>query len=302
MDCNFAYPLDFDLDQAKSFIATHALAMKCRWWKARLDTTYNDQTGARQTSQNKDQWLRTEQDGEYIAIVRGSTAVRRYFPAGDIKDEDILLVFDPNLFPLGDHDFVMPYADAHNDCVPEGRPTTTLLDEKELHVRGEVETLQAGLLTSSGTAVTGVNTAFSTTLQAGDLIKAAGQPIRISSVSGNTSLTLASAPSPAWSANQFYKASEAAKVTPVASILAIETNSTTYIEGVDFTLSADEASIQWLTSNQPAAGDRYALHYSYYPKYVVNRELGFRRRPIGGQYLLQSVVARLYRYDARVRG
>lgn len=66
-----------------------------------------------------------------------------------------------------------------------------------------VEITGTGTISSSGTTVTGVGTAFTSELKVGDLIKADSIIRTITSIAGDTSLTVDSAPTAPWSADAF---------------------------------------------------------------------------------------------------
>ena len=67
-----------------------------------------------------------------------------------------------------------------------------------LYAANQSGAFQPGLVTSSGTAVTGTNTLFTSSYLPGDTIVAGDQPIPIASIASDTSLTLSYAPAYPW--------------------------------------------------------------------------------------------------------
>ena len=97
-----------------------------------------------------------------------------------------------------------PFASANLNFPPTGPSNTSFLNSL-LRVTGTLTCDRlpdgslpsaAGTVTSAGTALTGSGTAFQTLFEGGDIIRAAGQTRRVSSVASNTSLTLSAPFSP----------------------------------------------------------------------------------------------------------
>lgn len=288
-------PQEFDPEQFRAMLQSHPAAERLRWWRATLDPAY---TGPN-TGGNQTKWLREEQTNarEFLALVQGAQVLHRYLPQGALQSGDLVVTTMPDELPLAEEDWIVPIGrlnfgvDTGITSLPDARTFVY----RQLLTRGGVEIAGAGTITSSGNAVTGTGTAFTSLFQVGDILRAAGQSFRVTTVSSNTQLTMDGSPSPAWSGNAYVKAVERLLQTPAAWIEEIRDSTKTYVPETDYALASDEATVQWKSAaNSPAPGTRYSIRYRHLPRYVVLGDMGLQRHVVRGVRMPQRVIARFW--------
>ena len=116
------------------------------------------------------------------------------------------LIFAPLSLAPERHGFVMTLADVHTFSVQPGAGGAGL-DTYILRLIDQTpDTLGAGTVSSAGTAVTGVGTAFTSFYVAGvSLIRAGGQTFLVTAIADDTHLTLEAAPAANWAGAAHYR-------------------------------------------------------------------------------------------------
>ena len=259
------YEQDLQPEDFRSLIYSHENRQFIRWWKAIVDPSFNRLSGAAFPQSNKTRWIYEEQNvARYMAIVSDTKNMKRYMPQGSFESGDLTLMCMPDEMPISDHDWVLPLGPTLS-----GYDARTSIAKEPL-IRGQRSEVGVGTLTSSGTAVTGSNTYFSTFLRAGDIVQSAEVPLRVASVISDTSLTLESAPSPAWNGNEFSRCREWLTYYPAQGIEEIRDTTKTYYPNTDFILASDGRTILWNSATgSPTPGATLSVRYDYYPKYMV---------------------------------
>lgn len=295
---NIPFDEQFEPEDFRALIYGAATSQSVRWWRAEIDPSFDPATGIQAASAGKMKWLHTESDVSlYRALISDSSNRKRYFPQGVIEVGDMTIVVMPDEIAIGDHDWVMPIGRA-NETVT-GVTNARLLQHKVTLTRGTRVLIGAGIVSSSGTAVVGSGTTFTTTFNPFDVISAAGTKLRIAAIIDDTHLTLESVPITPWSGNNFSRLYDAFLYYPVWRVDSIVDASTRYVENVDYKLAPDGRSILWLSvTRSPAAGAPLSCVYSYYPKYEVLGDLGTRQHGVGGVRLPQTNLLRLVKPDS----
>lgn len=288
------YEQQLEPEEFRTMIRTHNLSQRVRWWRASVDVSYNPRTGLQDAANNKLKWVHEEQDTRgFRAIIQDGRVMKKYQAQGEYTVGDMTAMSMPDELPFGDHDWVVPMGRALDLTRNQD---IRLLQFKESVMRGSRAEALSGTLTATGTAIVGVGTTF-TSLRSGDMIRAAGQTVRIAAITDNTHLTVDEAPSPVWSGNTFEKLTESVSMWPAFALESVRDAATTYILGVDVTLSADGRSLQWLSTTSPALDVPVSLVYRYYPRYHVLGDQGMFNAPVHGVPLPQIVQMRLVKQD-----
>jgi hypothetical protein len=285
-------PQRFDAEQFREMVYAHPGSEYVRWWRAIMDPSWSPKAGV--PGSGREKWLREEQTGvsDYRAVVQGVQVLRRFYPQGTWEVGDILLTTMPDELPFGANDWICPMgrSGSGSDTTMDAR----VLPFKEAVVRGGDEMAMAGTVSSSGTAITGSGTAFSTALRIGDVLKAAGQSRRVVSITDPTHLAVDTAPSPVWSSVGYVRGREALGRSPAWALELVRDASTTYVVSGDVDLSTDGTELQWASAGaSPAAGATVSLAYRHFARYVVLPDYEMTRVRVGGVALPQRVTARL---------
>ena len=274
-----SYETSLEPEEWRSFVYGHENSQRIRWWQAVIDPTYQRVTGRANPGTGATRWLHEEQDvSRFRAVVSDSRNMKRYMPQGVFEIGDLSLVCMPDEIPVGDHDWVMPMGRQAGEA--------WLLQCKEPLVRGSHQDKLAGVVSSSGTTVTGSGTHFLTDFSGVELIEVNKQAVRVVSVASDTVLTVDQAPSPAWAQNSYVRRRELLSYYPAHSVTDLRDATRRYVHGKDFVL-LDGRNIRWLTVNSPANGATMSTVYSYYPRYIVvpsmtlgSHGVGHRPQPI----------------------
>lgn len=284
-----AIEFSFEPEDFRTLLHTHEASECLRWWQAWRDPSYA-RDKARTPQDGRDGWARAERTDirHFRALVQGASRFHKLVQAGLLQANDLVVTTMPDEMPLALHDWIIPMG--KDVAVPNTLPDARTSIEKELIIRGEGEVEGAGLVSASGTTVTGTGTLFASFFHAGDIIEAAGQARRIESVASDLSLTIESGLSPNWNQNKFVKRADRLPRAPSALIEDIRDANQVYVTDRDFRLGEDEATVEWLSaSNSPAMATQYSVIYQAYAKYIVRDDLGFRRRTVNGVALPQRV-------------
>lgn len=286
----------FDPEDFRAFILSHPSSQFIRWYRAFPDPTYDPTTTKAAFASGKSKWRRVEQtlQGDYRAIIRGGSAIRAYTQYAELPTGSVIITTMPDELPLGIADWVAPIG-MGREFDPDS-PDQRTYEYKETVTRGQDRETGAGTISSSGTAVTGTGTAFTSFLRVGDIVLAAGQGRRITAITDDTHLTVESSPSPVWNGNDYQRAFERLLYHPVVSLTTVEDAATAYTVKTDVTVDTDERSVRWFSaSDSPAFGTRYGVTYRYLLKYQVFDDLTTQRQRAHGVALPQSVVATIWK-------
>jgi hypothetical protein len=289
------YEQQLEPEEFRAMIRTHNLSQRVRWWRSSVDVSYNSRTGFQDAANNKPKWVHEEQDTQgFRAIIQDGRVMKKYQAQGEYTVGDMTCMTMPDELPFGDHDWVVPMGRVLDLTRNQD---IRLLQFKEGLMRGSRAETLTGTLTATGTAIVGVGTTFTTSLSIGDMIRAAGQCVRVSAITDNTHITADVAPSPVWSGNTFEKLTESVSMWPAFALESVRDAATIYILGVDVTLAADGRSLQWLSATSPAFDVPVSLVYRYYPRYQVLGDQGMFNTPVHGVPLPQIVQMRLVKQD-----
>jgi hypothetical protein len=290
------FPQNFQPELWRAMIYGSPNRQSFRWWQATIDPTYDRRTGESNKTSEHYKWDHTEQNcGQYRALIADVRAIKKWLPQGEFQSGDIGMVFMPDEVDIGDHDWIQPLGLC---AAPAGRPTNArTLQNKEPLVRGLSQVAATGTVSASGSAITGVGTAFLSTFQAGDILLCVNEGLRVASVTDNTHLTVEAAPSPLWNGNTFAKAVDLLLYYPVSEIVAIADASNTYAPGTDFVLGVDGRTIQWQSLHSPSYNTPYSVVYRYLPLYEVIPDMGVGGFPVGGVPQPVGHTLRLVRPD-----
>ncbi len=271
----------FDPELFRAMIYGQVGSQRLRWWRAVIDPTFDRPSGMQNAPAGHEKWLREEQDiAQFCALIQGTQHAWRYLPQGEFETGDLLVTTMPDEIYLGDHDWVV--ALGKPQAAPGFPQTARLLQYKEPLIRGLRTVAQTGTVSSVGAALTGTGTAFLSTLQAGDVVKALAQSLRVVAVADDTHLTLEAAPSPAWTGNSFVKRVDTLLYWPVGVIEEIRDSTMRYTPGLHYQLGADEKTVQWLSGTvSPAPDAPYSVVYRYFPLYEVQGQQGSDETPMG---------------------
>lgn len=281
-------------EQQKAEISASPNSVDVQWTRAVPDTGYNARAG-RIDARNAQGIFRYEvQPGIYSCIVQTLSGIlRRFFPQGDWESGTATITVDPASFPLdfSDRFTLQPPGAGETTPYPRGLVYT----QKEVVIRGSFASPKAGSVSTSGTAVTGSGTAFTTDFRAGDIIIISGTGLLISSVQSDTTLTVSASPSFAFASATYAKGLDRPLYAPLASLVMVRASDSTtvYTPGEDVSVSPDRTNVQWLSPSRcPQPGQPYALIYTYYPTYQV-LDMGSKDASSGGQAILTTYAARL---------
>jgi hypothetical protein len=289
-----ALQVDYDPALFASMLRSNHQSECIRWWRAHLDPTYDRRAGVAADGGRK--WLHVEQNtGDYVAGITGTETQTKFTPQGSWPAGSIMVTTMPDELPIGPEDWICPMGRSGSGA-GETLDARAVL-HKDLMIRGGTDVPMVGTISASGSSVTGSATTFTTALQVGDIVKAAGTSLRVSAIGDNTHLTLESA-APAWSGIEWARCDDVAARAPMALIEYIADAAGAYTVGVNVATSADGMRVQWLSATaSPAPGVRYSIIYRYFPRYVVLPDGVAQRRVVNGRAMPQRVIARLLFQD-----
>lgn len=272
---------------------TNPNAVQVNWWRAKPNPSY-DQSKGRPTydGASDGMWIRTQETGEFWAVIQGEKVMRRYFQPGTWETGDIAILFDPNEMDLSEYDWIVQVGQGN---APPGAIDARTFRQKHVLVRGAEKVACGGTVSVTGVNVVGVGSSFLSDFSVGDLLALQnGFTGRVDTVLTNTTLTLAGALPGNVVGMAYKKAVERTLYSPVARLVSVETASTVYVVGVDVEIAQDLVTLNWLGANQPAPGEKIAVSYDYYTRYVIT-DLGQKDMVVRGTPLLSLVVGRLWK-------
>jgi hypothetical protein len=294
------YQADWQPERFRAVIYSHPGRQRIRWWKATRSVAY-DSTRGRQPS-GTSEWDYTEQitaaNGQLVsscrALVDDVDMNTKYAQWGQLVEADQICVTMPDELPIGEHDIVQPLGNDFGD--------SRISRFAETVTRGGTLMPLSGTISSIGTAVTGVGTTFTMSVQVGDVVTAAGRSARVTAVTNDTHLTLDVAPNPAWTNLDYFKGYDPIIQGSVIRIDSIAAADGSIYPAASYMMGADGSSIQWVSgSTSPAPGAKYSITYWFAPRYYALANLGTTGPVTHGVSLPRRVVLRLYHVETIAR-
>ena len=311
---DFTPSLTFVPSLSVSRLYTSPNAVQFAWYRAIPDPTFDKEAGAIDSAAGRGEYLRELQPGTFWCILDDSSSIlKRYMPQGTWESGTVAVSYDPAVTPLSVYDWIVPMAqDGLIPSVPA--PGVPLLPAanvkartyvaKETIVRGAVQRVGTGTVTTSGTNVTGVGTTFSTSFAVGDILAISQFAARIIAIADNAHLTLDVPPPHNFIGIGYCICSDVLTYSPVARVSLVRSQSTSFLPDTDFTVTSGFPAallgdtIHWLSpTRSPAPGERYSVIYDYVARYELTG-LGSKPPIVGGASLLASQVASLWKPQA----
>lgn len=294
-------------------------AIRVRWWRARPNPTFNPLKGRSEDSEGE--FIREEQEGEFICLIEREGLLRRYFPNANIEQGDVAIILNPSTFCVKDDsgnviatpsewDQIMELGGTGTSsssavlhgCDGDYQPGAGTEDRRIFTQKATIEHAKeqrscAGTISSVGTALTGVGTAFLTDFRAGSvLVGSNGRKVRVSSVVDNTHMILETAFTPNLPAGTACIAAfDRLPYRPVVRIQSIMGESRSYTQGTDFVISPNGEEIKWMSvSGSPLPGERIGVVWDYVPTWSIT-DLGQKGVTVRGIPSLVVLRARLWK-------
>ena len=266
-------------------LATSPNSVQCQWWQALANPSFIAQEGIPGDSPAPGAYIYIPQPGTWIAVVTGAQMAQRYMPQGSWEASDVMLSYDSTVWSLGMWDHI---------CLGTSAQDSRRTIQKESLVRNQYTFPGVGTVTTAGTAVTGVGTAF-TQLIKGQIINIAEEPAVIASITNDTHLILVSALSRNYAAIDYTIGSDDLLYWPANSLKDIRTAATVFVAGTAATISTDGKRIVW--SNPvtcPGPGVPYSVAYDYFPRYQIT-DYGIKGQVVNGVPVPDVVQAKLWK-------
>ena len=283
---------NWDPEDFRDLINTHANREYVRWWRAAKDPSAGSDLAT-------PKYIRREQPvyGKYSVLQQNANKKRHNLQQGELDAGSCVFTSMVDELPFGYEDWIVPMG---QDILPDGQIAAKAVRQNEIVARGSTVVPQTGTVSCSGNILTGTGTTF-TSLHVGSALSIGGVNVIVAAIVSDTHLSLQSNTNPAWSGNKFESLEDRLLYFPTVSIDEIFDSSKTYVKDVDYRLSADEKTVDWISVNGPGVGVPYSVTYRYLPRYVVLRDIPSPRHVVNGIALPQIVLAKLWK-DETHRG
>ena len=308
---DFTPSLTFVPSLSTARLYTSPNAVEFAWYRAIPDPTYRREAGRTDSKNGHGEYIRELQSGVFWCILDDSSQVlKRYMPQGTWETGTVAISYDPAASPLSIYDWIVPMsqdglytpgAAAGAALLPNLPTRARSYTAKETIVRGAARSLGSGTITTSGANITGTNSSFRTFFSVGDMLAVSQFTGRVVSITDDTHLALDVAPAHDFTAIGYARGFDPLTYSPVAQVTLVRSQSTTYLPGVDFTITSNFPAaltgdtLNWISpSHSPQPGERYSVIYDYIARYELTG-LGSNPPLVGGVSLLASQVASLWK-------
>lgn len=275
-----APPEDFDSGEFRALLYSHPARMFVRWWRAWHDPASDP---ARSSFAETGKYTREEValPGVCILVTDIASSRRLREVVQDFEVGDITVQFLPDEIDLRESDQIVLWGRCGDGSDAPALPGQCLL------VRGATPVALPGTASTNGATLT-CSAGITGRVQAGDIVRALGAPLRVAAVNGPTTLTLEAAPPAPWTAVSWERLADYVRYTPASAIQSIR--------GYDpaaYRLNPETGEVRWANAaGSPAPGERYPVRYDYHPRYVVRQGLASGYGYAPGGVLPHTVVCR----------
>lgn len=308
---DFTPSLTFVTSLQTSRLYTSPDAVQFAWYRAFPNPSYNKASGVSEEGHGEGEYTREYQPGVYWCLLSDAPGVlKRYMPNGEWETGTVAIGFDPAVSALSEYDWIVPMSQdglfpsstapaTSTPLLPADPVAARTFVQKETLVRGARREEGAGTISTSGSAVTGIGTAFLSFLTEGDVLVVGKFAARVVSLASDTHLTLDAAPPAAFIGRGYQRGRECPTYPPVARVESIRGRrvyepGTDFIAVSPFPLALTGDYIQWLATDSPAPGERYGITYDYIARYEMT-DMGDHPPVVQGKSLLITTVANLWK-------